>query len=59
MEKVDIIELEISKDKYIRILELFLTCNNIGVDKGELFGDPMEIEMFDTAKGKIIDSKGK
>ena len=41
------------------MLELFLTCNNIGVDKGELFGDPMELEMFNNAQGKILDSKGK
>jgi len=36
-----------------------LTCHNIGLDKSELFGDPMELEMFNTAQGKLTDPKGK
>ena len=51
--------MEIDGQENQEILELFLTCHNIGVDKGELFGDPMELEMFNCAQGKLIDIKGK
>ena len=52
-------QIEIDSLENQDILELFLTCHNIGIDKGELFGDPMELEMFNCAQGKLIDAKGK